>query len=60
VTSVVLLLQPLGAMALAGVTLGERPGMAQLIGAALILGGVVAATAGHRRGAIADAERPVG
>jgi len=48
VTSVVLLLQPVGAMALAAVVLGERPGAAQLGGAALILVGVVVATSGHR------------
>ena len=48
VTSVVLLLQPVGAMTLAAVTLGEDPGAAQLGGAALILVGVVVATAGHR------------
>jgi drug/metabolite transporter (DMT)-like permease len=48
VTSVVLLLQPVGAMALAAVTLGESPGTAQLGGAFLILVGVVVATSGHR------------
>lgn len=48
VTSVVLLLQPVGAMALAAVTLGERPGPVQLGGAGLILVGVVVATSGHR------------
>lgn len=59
VTSVVLLLQPVGAMVLAAATLGERPGIAQLVGAGLILAGVVAATAGHR-GAVVETERPVG
>ena len=49
VTSVVLLLQPVGAVALAAVTLGERPGWGQLAGAALILSGVVLATAGRSR-----------
>lgn len=49
ITSVVLLLQPVGAMALAAVVLGEQPGPAQLVGALLILGGVVVSTAGHRR-----------
>jgi drug/metabolite transporter (DMT)-like permease len=44
ITSVVLLLQPVGAMALAAATLGERPGWAQLIGAVLILCGVVVAS----------------
>jgi drug/metabolite transporter (DMT)-like permease len=50
VTSVVLLLQPVGAMTLATITLGEDPGLAQLAGAALILTGVVVATTGHRKG----------
>lgn len=50
ITSVTLLLQPVGAMALAALVLGEDPGAAQLAGAALILGGVVIATTGHRRG----------
>jgi drug/metabolite transporter (DMT)-like permease len=49
VTSVILLLQPVGAMVLARVTLGERPSPAQLAGAALILIGVVIATTGHQR-----------
>ena len=49
ITSVVLLLQPVGAMTLAGVILGEEPGPVQLLGALLILGGVVVSTAGHRR-----------
>jgi drug/metabolite transporter (DMT)-like permease len=49
ITSVVLLLQPVGAMALAAVALGEEPGPAQLAGAALILGGVVVATSGRRK-----------
>lgn len=47
VTSVVLLLQPVGAMTLAAVTLGEDPGPVQLGGAVLILGGVVIATRGR-------------
>jgi drug/metabolite transporter (DMT)-like permease len=48
ITSVVLLLQPVGAMALAAVALGESPGPLQLAGAALILAGVVVATSGTR------------
>lgn len=51
VTSVVLLLQPVGAMLIAKATLGETPGLAQIAGAALILAGVVTATAGHHRAA---------
>lgn len=48
VTSVVLLLQPVAAMVLAAIIVDERPGAAQLLGAVLILGGVVVATSGHR------------
>jgi drug/metabolite transporter (DMT)-like permease len=59
ITSATLLLQPVGAVALAALVLEERPGAAQLAGAALILAGVVVATAGHR-GAVAEAERPLG
>ena len=49
VTSVILLLQPVGAMALAALVVDERPGLAQLVGAGMILVGVVIATSGHRR-----------
>ena len=49
VTSVVLLLQPVGAMALAAIVLEEDPSVTQLLGAGLILIGVVVATAGHAR-----------
>jgi len=49
VTSVILLLQPVGAMGLAALVLEERPSVAQLAGAALILAGVVIATSGHQR-----------
>ena len=48
ITSVVLLLQPVGAMILAAVILEEQPGPAQLLGAICILGGVVIATSGRR------------
>lgn len=58
ITSVVLLLQPVGAMTLAAVVLGEQPGAAQLLGALLILGGVMISTAGHRKGKWED--RPDG
>lgn len=47
VTSIVLLLQPVGAVAIAAVTLGESPALVQLAGAALILAGVVVATSGR-------------
>lgn len=47
-TSVILLLQPVGAMVLAAAVLGEDPGALQLLGAGLILAGVVVATSrGH-------------
>lgn len=55
VTSIVLLLQPVGAMAIAAVALGEDPGLLQLGGAALILAGVVVATSGRARGRAAPA-----
>ena len=48
VTSVVLLLQPVGAMALAALIVDERPSLAQLAGAVAILAGVVIATSAHR------------
>ena len=48
VTSVVLLLQPVGAMTLAALIVDERPSLAQLAGAMAILAGVVIATASHR------------
>lgn len=47
VTSIVLLLQPVGAMVIAGIALGESPALFQLAGAALILVGVVVATSGR-------------
>lgn len=50
ITSVVLLLQPVGAMVLAAVVVDERPSFVQLSGAALILAGVIVATSAHRKG----------
>ena len=47
ITSIVLLLQPVGAMLLARVVLEETPSLAQVSGAALILAGVVVATRGR-------------
>lgn len=41
VTALVLLLQPLGALVLGAVVLSERPTWVQLVGSALVLGGVV-------------------
>lgn len=55
-TSVILLLQPVGAMGLAMVTLGERPSATQMGGAVLILAGVVVATSGHRRARTTSAD----
>jgi drug/metabolite transporter (DMT)-like permease len=48
VTSVVLLLQPVGSMILAAVVVDERPSAAQIAGAVAILIGVVIATSSHR------------
>ena len=47
VTSIVLLLQPVGAMVIAAAALGEDPALMQLAGAGLILAGVVVATSGR-------------
>jgi drug/metabolite transporter (DMT)-like permease len=49
ITSVVLLLQPVGSMLLAAVILREDPAPAQIAGAAMILAGVVVATSRQRR-----------
>jgi drug/metabolite transporter (DMT)-like permease len=48
VTSVLLLAQPLGSLAIGAVVLGEAPTPVQYAGAACILGGVVLATASRR------------
>ena len=48
VTSMVLLLQPVGAMVLSRIVLDERPSTGQIVGAALILFGVITATRGRR------------
>lgn len=48
VTSVVLLLQPVGAMLLAAVVVDESPSLAQILGAVAILAGVVVGTSAHR------------
>ena len=47
VTSMILLLQPVGAMVLARIVLEEDPSPAQIMGAALILVGVIVATRGR-------------
>jgi drug/metabolite transporter (DMT)-like permease len=47
-TSVLLLIQPAGALGLGALILGEDPSATQLAGVALILGGVVTAAWGHR------------
>jgi drug/metabolite transporter (DMT)-like permease len=44
VSSLLLLLQPVAAMGLAAAVLGERPSPAQLVGAVLVCGGVLAAS----------------
>lgn len=48
ITSMVLLLQPVGALVLAAIILDERPALLQLVGAGSILAGVVIATSGQR------------
>jgi drug/metabolite transporter (DMT)-like permease len=47
-TSVILLLQPVASVALSAAVLDERPSPVQLLGCVVVLGGVVAATAGRR------------
>jgi drug/metabolite transporter (DMT)-like permease len=47
-TSVILLLQPVASVALSAAVLDERPSAVQLLGCAIVLAGVVAATAGRR------------
>ena len=55
VSSLLLLLQPVAALGLAAAVLAERPSLAQLAGAVLVCGGVVAASwaTRHRAGVIA-------
>ncbi|MDQ3646206.1 MAG: DMT family transporter [Actinomycetota bacterium] len=53
ITSVILLLQPVGAMTIAAIVIEERPGPTQLVGALLILAGVVVATSAHRNRVVA-------
>jgi drug/metabolite transporter (DMT)-like permease len=48
-TSMLLLLQPLGALLLAAVVLRERPSLVQLVGCALVLVGVVLAASARRQ-----------
>lgn len=56
-TSVILLLQPVASVALSAGVLGERPSRVQLAGAAIVLAGVVAATAGRRESRAGEAGR---
>jgi len=49
-----LLIQPAGSVALGAIALRERPSQWQLIGVALMLVGVLIATAGHNRTKMAD------
>ena len=44
ITSIILLVQPVTTVALAMVLLGERPSALQLIGVALVVGGIAVAT----------------
>ena len=54
ITSAVLLLQPVGALALASVVLDEDPSAAQFAGAGLIVVGVVVATSARRKDAASE------
>jgi drug/metabolite transporter (DMT)-like permease len=49
ITSVTLTIQPIGALILAALLLGEEPSVLQLAGAACILGGLVSVALGGRR-----------
>ena len=57
VTSVLLTLQPVGSVILGVILLGEQPSGVQLLGVALVLSGLVLATA-RRSGAAAAAPEP--
>lgn len=59
VTSVLLLAQPAGSMAISALLLGESPTAVQYAGTACILAGVVLATATRPRAAVPPAARPV-
>jgi drug/metabolite transporter (DMT)-like permease len=48
-TAVVLLVQPVASVGLSAAVLDERPSPVQLLGCAIVLGGVIAATAGRRK-----------
>ena len=48
-TSMILLIQPVTTVGLAGVLLGEAPSSAQLLGVALVIGGIAIATVPFRR-----------
>lgn len=57
-TSIVLLIQPVAAVGLAMVLLGEAPSPSQLIGVGLVAGALLLATAGAPRGAPAVVAEP--
>jgi drug/metabolite transporter (DMT)-like permease len=59
-TSVLLTLQPLGAVALAALIFGESPSPLQLVGVALVLAGLLAASRGTGAGRDAAAARGAG
>jgi drug/metabolite transporter (DMT)-like permease len=62
VTSIILLVQPVLTMGLSVVLLGERPSVAQLVGVALVIGGIAVATvplARLRDGLRGTSEAPV-
>ena len=60
VSSLLLLLQPVAAMGLAAVVLGERPSLPQAAGAVLVCGGVLAATRTTGRRPQPDRQAPAG
>jgi drug/metabolite transporter (DMT)-like permease len=58
ITSVVLLLQPVAAMVLSAVVLGERPSVAQVVGCVVVLAGVLIAASARGRRAAPVEQRP--
>ena len=59
-TSIILLVQPVATVGLAGVLLGEAPSSAQLLGVALVIGGIAIATVPFQRVRALSSARAVG
>jgi len=59
VSALILLLEPVGAIILGAIVLGQRPSLLQLAGAALVCGGVLIVARGHARPAKVTARSAV-